>query len=92
VQSKSLINQWKKNDLFWVKSSTLIRFNLSIGSVGTGRVSTGMLHLSGEGSQVGFSEVRGDMVDEVYLGVLGVSSWVWDGPASNSTSISSNTW
>jgi hypothetical protein len=87
------------------------------GSVGTGRVGIGALHLSGEGSQVGFSEVKGDTVDgvsiemngiresrwwlgvrssssslKVYSGVSGVSCQVWDGPASTSSSISSNTW
>jgi hypothetical protein len=42
------------------------------GSVGTGRVSTGALCLSGEGSQVGFSEVRGDMVDGVSIEMNGI--------------------
>jgi hypothetical protein len=37
------------------------------GSVGTGRVGIGALCLSGKGLQVGFSEVRGDMVDGVYI-------------------------
>jgi hypothetical protein len=85
--------------------------------VGTGRVGIGALRLSGEGSWVGFSEVRGDTVDgvsiemngiresgwwlgvgssssssKVYLGVSGDSCRVWDGPASTSSSISSNTW
>jgi len=89
---------------------------VGMGSVGTGRVGIGVLCLSGEGLQVWFSEVRGDMVDgvstktngiresgwwlgvrssssssKVYLGVSGVSCWVWDGPASTSSSISSNT-
>jgi hypothetical protein len=87
------------------------------GSVGTGRVGIGALCLSGEGSWVVFSEVRGDMVDgvpietngiqesrwwlgvrssssslKVYSGVSGVSCQVWDGPATTSSLISSNTW
>jgi len=90
---------------------------VSMGSVGTGRVGIGVLHLSGEGSWVGFSEVRGDTVDrvsiemngiresgwwlgvgssssssKVYSGVLGISCQVWDGLASTSSLISSNTW
>jgi len=90
---------------------------VGMGSVGTGSVSIGALHLSGKGLWVRFSEVRGDMVDgvsietnriresgwwlgvgssssslKVYSGVSGVSCWVWDGPDSTSSSISSNTW
>jgi hypothetical protein len=40
---------------------------VSMGSVRTGRVGTRALHLSGEGSWVRFSEVRGDMVDGVSI-------------------------
>jgi len=39
----------------------------SMGSIRTGRVGTGMLCLSGEGSWVGFLEVRGDIVDGVSI-------------------------
>jgi hypothetical protein len=38
---------------------------VGMGGVGTGRVGIGVLHISGEGSQVRFSEVRGDTVDGV---------------------------
>jgi len=40
---------------------------VGMGSVGTGRVGIGVLRLSGEGSRVGFSEVRGDTVDGVSI-------------------------
>jgi len=40
--------------------------------VGTGRVGIGALCLSGEGSRVGFSEVRGDTVDGVSIETNGI--------------------
>jgi len=40
--------------------------------VGMGRVSIGALRLSGEGLQVGFSEVRGDTVDGVSIETNGI--------------------
>jgi hypothetical protein len=42
------------------------------GSVGTGRVGIGVLHLSGEGSRVGFSEVRDDTLDGVSIETNGI--------------------
>jgi hypothetical protein len=45
---------------------------VGMGSVGTGRVGIGVLCLSGEGSQVGYSEVRGDMVDGVSIETNGI--------------------
>jgi hypothetical protein len=45
---------------------------VSMGSVGTVRVGTGALHLSGEGLRVGFSEVRGDTVDVVSIEMNGI--------------------
>jgi hypothetical protein len=59
----------------------------SMGSVGTGRVGTGVLHLSGEGSWVRFSEVRGDTVDgvSIEMNVIRESRW-WLGVGSSSSS------
>jgi hypothetical protein len=45
---------------------------VGMGGVGTGRVGIGVLCLSGEGSWVGFSEVRGDMVDGVSIKMNGI--------------------
>jgi hypothetical protein len=58
------------------------------GSVRTGRVGIGALHLSGKGSQVGFSEVRGDTVDGVSIEMNGIreSGW-WLGVGSSSSSL-----
>jgi len=58
------------------------------GSVGTGRVGIGVLHLSGKGLQVMFSEVRGDTVDGVSIEMNGIqeSRW-WLGVGSSSSSL-----
>jgi len=60
---------------------------VGMGSVRTGRVGIGVLHLSGEGLWVMFSEVRGDTVDGVSIETNGIreSGW-WLGVRSSSSS------